>query len=74
MNWYYGGYWLFPGLIELIIWIIVISFIVRILRHRWEDHHFEKSAEEILAERFAKGEIDEAEYKKKLEILKKHAK
>lgn len=77
--WNYGfGYWGFPffPFFWLVIWIIVIMYIFGGKR-RWTKHHdahSNKSAEEILAERFANGEIDEEEYDHRLEVLKKHNK
>jgi putative membrane protein len=68
-NW---GFLFFP-----IIWIFV-SVLIMLLFWGWHkgDRYTRpennNSAENILADRFAKGEIDEKEYEKRLEILKKH--
>lgn len=74
----YGGWWGFPfePLIWLAFWIFVVYFIFG-RKHRWERHPDSKkdmTAEEVLADRFARGEIDEKEYEKRLDVLKKHNK
>lgn len=75
MNWWYGYGWFFPGFFWIIIWIFIVIFIFRGGRHRWEDRYDrEKNAEEVLADRFARGEIDEKEYEKRLEVIRKHVK
>ena len=73
MNYYgYGFGWLFPTIIWLFFIIFISSLFWGRRRRRWHDHFEEdKTPEEILADRFAKGEIDETEYKKRLDVLKK---
>lgn len=77
--WSYGyGYWGFPffPIIWLVFWIVLIGYIFR-GRHKWSryhESHSDKSAEDILADRFANGEIDEKEYEDRIEVLKKHRK
>lgn len=77
------GWWLFPfaPLLWVAIWILVIGFVFRVIgRHRRWDRYYEMqsqkdmTAEEVLADRFARGKIDEKEYESRLEVLKKHAK
>lgn len=69
------------GLVSLVFWIIVIVLIIGWLRpHRpwhedYQDHGNDRiTPADILSERFAKGEIDEKEYKERMEVLKKHSK
>ena len=71
----WGFYPFFP-FISWIFWVFIIILFWHGMRN-WHGHSYhekEKSAEEILADRFARGEIDEDEYKKRLDVLKKHAK
>lgn len=74
-----GWWWGFPfePLIWIAVWILIIYLIFG-RRHRWERYHGDSkkdmTAEEVLADRFARGEIDEKEYEKRLEVLKKHNK
>ena len=66
-TWAGGG----PGpwfLVFPLVWVglIVGAFVLfRGRRHRWHSH----SAEEILAERYAKGEISADEYRQRLGVL-----
>jgi len=78
--WDYGfGWWGFPffPFLWILFWVVVIYFFFG-HRRRWDRYHHDapsdKSAEEVLADRFARGEIDEKEYEKRLEVLRKHAK
>jgi putative membrane protein len=75
---YWYGWWgsPFETLIWLAFWLVIVFFIFG-RRHRWDRHSDSKKdmgAEEVLADRFARGEIDEKEYEKRLEVLKKHSK
>lgn len=61
--WHAGGMWVF--------WILVILltlWLVRVIARRARPP--EKSAEEILRDRFARGEIDREEYEEKLRALR----
>jgi putative membrane protein len=74
MWWNYGLGWGFPFfiLIKVLFFVLILSLIFG--RWRGRGHyswHGEKSAEEILKERFAKGEVDEKEYQERLGVLKK---
>lgn len=84
MRFYYPGEWggcgmmggfygMVGGLVELVIWLIVILFIIRLIRRKklldgtiW--HH---SPLDILKERYAKGEINKEEYEEKKKELDK---
>lgn len=69
-----GGWFLVFGIIRLVIIVAVIVFIVKLLiKNSHGGSHSagnQNSAIEILKERYAKGEIDEEEYKNKLNKLK----
>lgn len=82
MWWPYGFGWFFPGFFFpfffVIFWLLIVFLVWgswcrwghhREHQHRWEDG---RSAEELLANRFARGEIDEEEYNKRLEVLRRH--
>lgn len=73
---HYGYGWGFPFF--PVLWIIFLVIVISLFwrrGHGWHEHsQRDKSPEEILEDRFAKGEIDEDEYKKRLDVLQKHAK
>jgi putative membrane protein len=74
-----GGFFPFFFIIP-IFWILVIGLIVFLVTRRrrafWHDQgaygpwSASRSAESTLAERFAQGDIDEVEYRKRLEVLR----
>lgn len=75
---YYGIWWGFPffPFVWIVFWIVIISlFWDHGHKRHWRNAgHDEKGAEDILSDRFARGEIDEDEYKKRLQVLRAHAK
>ncbi len=74
-----GGFWwpLIP-LFWLLVWGAVIFFVVRARRRGWNPWAAQArpsgpprpAAEDILAERFARGEISDDEYYQRLSVLK----
>lgn len=74
--------WIFP-VVFLVFWALVITGIVLLVRYLvrhlgpsaagagggW---HASRRAEEMLAERFASGEIDEEQYRQRLDVLRQH--
>jgi putative membrane protein len=54
-------------------WLVFLGFLVTmailIMRHLAERGQSARSAHEILAERFARGEIDEDEYRMRRDVL-----
>ncbi|GAA0415338.1 SHOCT domain-containing protein [Streptomyces luteireticuli] len=81
MFWYgnHGGGWgwLAMSIGMILFWVLVIGALVLLFRSLGRPHerpHWGSppaaSAEQILAERFARGEIDEEEYRLRLEVLR----
>jgi len=64
--WHHGGgfFPLFP-LLFFALWIGVWIFVGR----RWH-HRDRRSGESVLAERYARGEIDETEYRQRRDVLR----
>jgi putative membrane protein len=60
-HWWFAPFW-------ILLWVVVVLAVVRLApwRRRWDRR---PSAAEILAERFARGEIDAAEYASRREVL-----
>ena len=66
----WGGPWF---LIFPLFWIAVIALFVIFGPRRWRRNammHQNQGAESVLRERFARGEIDENEYRARLEVLR----
>ena len=81
MMWGYGwgwGSWLGMGVVMILFWALVIAAIVALvgyLRGSRDDSRSTSTGdrerpEELLAERFARGEIDEQEYQRRRELLR----
>jgi putative membrane protein len=62
-----GGPWI--GMVWLLFWVVLVLGAVYLLRRRLPGPHPGDSAAEALAERYARGEIDEDEYRKRLRVL-----
>ena len=62
---------IFP-LFWLLFWVGVVVFFAS-SRRRWYRHggHHGHAGENVLAERFARGEINEQEYRERLDVLKR---
>ena len=72
----FGFWWL--GLLIPLFWILVFVLIFGIFGRHWRrrawdngyGHSPARSAETLLAERYAQGDIDEKEYRARLEVLR----
>ena len=82
----FGGFaWAF--LLIPLFWILIVVLIFGVFGRRWRRHAWQngyghhghwgaqaaRSAESTLAERFAQGDIDEKEYRARLEVLRANA-
>ena len=76
----FGFWWL--GIVIPLFWILVFVLVFGLLGRRWRrkawergtwHHSPERSAEATLAERFAQGDIDEKDYRARLEVLRVNA-
>jgi len=69
-----GGNWLAMILMMIIFWGLIVAAVVFVVRHFSHPHHagspVSDSAIETLKMRFAKGEMDEDEFQRRLKLLK----
>ena len=70
----YGGYDIFGSVLMFIFWILIIIAIVILIKrlvmvHRRGYHIHEQTPLDIIKERYAKGEIDKAEFEAKKKDL-----
>ncbi|MEE2035135.1 SHOCT domain-containing protein [Rhodococcus chondri] len=78
-GWYgtgWGGGWLLMMLMFLLFWSVVVGLVVFLVRRvgiprPGHDRPAHDEAERILAERFARGEIDEDEFVSRREALRR---
>jgi putative membrane protein len=79
-GWGWGG-WMLMTFIMILFWALVIGAIVVLLRGfrgggqaapegRGQAASEGRSAEQILAERYARGEIEEDEYRRRLDVVR----
>ena len=66
---FYGPF-LFFGLFRLLFWVLIIAGLFYVFRRRPYHWHEHDSGESVLAERYAKGEISEEEYRQRLAVLR----
>ena len=64
----YGIGWIFP----LLFWVLLLVGIFWLVRRKqdWREWHGVRSGEAVLAERYAKGEITEEEYRQRKQVLR----
>jgi putative membrane protein len=79
MDWGWGHHLLWGGLVMVLFWLLVIAAIVLLVRAFTDRRQpparpgpSAADAERILAERYARGEIDEQEYRARLTVLREH--
>ncbi|CAN5630838.1 hypothetical protein BH20ACT23_BH20ACT23_01670 [soil metagenome] len=68
-GWGPGGWWVVFPLFWLLLWGGLIFAFIR-GRRNWGRSHQGQSAQDVLAERYARGEIAEEEYRERLSVLK----
>jgi len=70
--WAHGGGWWLGGLLMFLLWFAVIFLVVRLVwwRGRWGGYSTTDRAREILAERYARGELSSDEYRERLDHLR----
>jgi putative membrane protein len=74
MDWNDGGWgwgaWLMMGVLLLVFWGLVAWVVVTLVRGSSPSRRPKRSAEEVLAERYARGEIDKDEFTERRDALR----
>lgn len=66
MNWGFGfGHWFFGILFWVVILLLIVGLVRGVSRFGGGTRRQERSARQILEERYAKGEIDQNEFERK---------
>lgn len=72
-NWgMWGGWMIVGGVMMVAFWALVFWAIVSLVRRPAETTTRTRTAEEILAERFARGELDADEFQQRRRALQTH--
>lgn len=77
-SWGVGG-WIAMSLMMLVFWGVPIALVVWLIRSSFHPRQAagappRSSAEQVLAERYARGEIDEEEFTRRSEVLRQGSK
>ena len=81
-GWGWGG-WILMTSMMVLFWAVVITAVVLAVRYLAGGRHTaghpsdwtraqEKRPEDVLAERYARGEIDDDEYRRRMTLLREH--
>jgi putative membrane protein len=75
-GWGWGG-WLLMTVLMVLFWAVVITAVVVAVRYLAGPRHAAPGsrpsrAEDLLAERFARGEIDDEEFRRRQALLREH--
>ncbi len=67
---HHHGPW--PGVLFGLFWLAVVTTVIVLWLTRWRHHDpGARAAERVLAERYARGDIDDADYRSRLEVLRR---
>lgn len=74
MGWGWGHHSWWGGLMMIGWWLLIAAVVVLVVRAlgRQSSSTSTSGAEQVLGERYARGEIDEAEYRTRLAVIKEH--
>ena len=69
-----GGWWPIFPLFWALFWVVGIVLLFRFFRRRGGYyHHHRRGAEDVLAERYASGDITVDEYRQRLDVLRERS-
>ncbi len=73
-----SGWWILMAVLTVVFWAVVITVVVLAIRYVATDRGRSAAptsappAEDLLAERYARGEVDDDEYRRRLALLREH--
>ncbi|MDZ4269676.1 MAG: SHOCT domain-containing protein [Mycobacterium sp.] len=72
-----SGWWILMAVLTVVFWAVVITVVVLAIRYVASDRGRSAAptsaqAEDLLAERYARGEVDDDEYRQRLALLREH--
>jgi putative membrane protein len=70
-EWHSGWFWWWMGVAMLVFWGVVAWVVVTLVRERDEQSPATRGAREILDERYARGEIEDDEYRRRSELIRR---
>lgn len=76
--WHGWGGWLLMTVVMVVIWAAVITAIVVAVRYLLGGEHRPRTAgslrspQDVLADRYARGEIDDDEFRQRIAVLREH--
>jgi putative membrane protein len=65
-----GGWWWLMGIGWLVFLAIIVGVVLVLVRHTQRTSVGSRTAHDVLDERFARGEIDENEYRQRRDVLR----
>jgi len=69
-----GFYWIVGLLVNILIVVGIVYLVIRLVKGSEAPGGGERTPEIILAERYARGEISDEEYRHRKEVLRDHSK
>jgi putative membrane protein len=69
-EWHSGWFWWWMGVAMFVFWGLVAWLVVRLVRERDKQSLVTHGAREILDERYARGEIEDDEYRRRSELIR----
>ncbi len=76
MWWSWGhapGWWFVMPVLMVAFWVGVFWLAARLVRAPLDEETAPRGPEQILAERYARGELDDDEYRRRLDVLRRAA-
>lgn len=70
-GWHHGWWWLVMTPVMVAFWVAAVWLVVSLVQDRAPQRDRTEEAERILAERYARGELEADEYRRRLEDIRR---